>query len=161
MGESCLRLVTTLSWHEQKLDLTQHKLVHDGPLVWRLRSHRLIELQVLLLEDILVLLQRADERLVLKCQSTNQLSIGNDYKYTHSPVLKLQNLLARNVATGLWGMSLRLCLHLSTGWNVCLCVSVGNVCVFVSVGNICVHRECVSIGNVCLCLWGMSVCLCL
>ncbi|XP_070202446.1 rho guanine nucleotide exchange factor 11-like isoform X4 [Littorina saxatilis] len=83
----------------KELDLTRHKLVHDGFLVWRLRSHRLIELQVLLLEDILVLLQRVDDRLVLKCQSTNQQSIGNDYKYTHSPVLKLQNLLARNVAT--------------------------------------------------------------
>ena len=119
MGESCLRLVTTLFWHEQKLDLTQHKLVHDGPLVWRLRSHRLIELQVLLLEDILVLLQRADERLVLKCQSTNQLSIGNDYKYTHSPVLKLQNLLARNVATGLWGMSV--CVSVCGSLCVCIC----------------------------------------
>ncbi|KAL8598393.1 hypothetical protein ACOMHN_032670 [Nucella lapillus] len=83
----------------KKLDLTLHKLVYDGSLVWRLRSHRQIELQVLLLEDILVLLQRVDERLVLKCQSTNQQAIGSDYKYTHSPVLKLQNLLARNVAT--------------------------------------------------------------
>ena len=55
---------------------------------------------MLLLEDLLVLLQRVDDKLVLKCQSTNQQAIGNDYKYTHSPVLKLQNLLARNVATG-------------------------------------------------------------
>ena len=115
-------------WCEQKLDLTQHKLVHDGPLVWRLRSHRLIELQVLLLEDILVLLQRADERLVLKCQSTNQLSIGNDYKYTHSPVLKLQNLLARNVATGLWGMSV--CGSVCGSICVCICPQEGmSVCV--------------------------------
>ncbi|XP_076438420.1 rho guanine nucleotide exchange factor 11-like isoform X2 [Babylonia areolata] len=83
----------------KKLDLTQHKLVYDGPLVWRLRSHRQIDLQVVLLDDILVLLQRADDKLVLKCQSTNLQAIGNDYKYTHSPVLKLQNLLARNVAT--------------------------------------------------------------
>ncbi|KAK7488904.1 hypothetical protein BaRGS_00019861, partial [Batillaria attramentaria] len=83
----------------KKLDLTQHKLVFDGPLVWRLRSHRQIDLQVLLLEDILVLLQRVDDRLVLKCQSTNMQNIGVEYKYTHSPVLKLQNLLARNVAT--------------------------------------------------------------
>lgn len=83
----------------QKLDLTMHKLFYDGPLVWRLRSHRLIDLHVLLLEDILVLLQRVDDRLILKCQSANMQS-GADYKYTHSPVLKLQNLLARNVATG-------------------------------------------------------------
>ncbi|PVD27167.1 hypothetical protein C0Q70_12321 [Pomacea canaliculata] len=81
------------------LDLTKHKLVYDGPLVWRLRSHRQIELQVLLLEDILVLLQRVDDKLVLKCQSTNTQTSGTEYKYTHSPVLKLQNLLARNVAT--------------------------------------------------------------
>lgn len=81
------------------LDLTAHKLVFEGPLVWRLRSHRLIDLQVVLMEDILVLLQRADDRLVLKCQSTNLQPIGSDFKYTHSPVLKLQNLLARDVAT--------------------------------------------------------------
>nr|KAG5701064.1 hypothetical protein BaRGS_008785 [Batillaria attramentaria] len=90
----------------KKLDLTQHKLVFDGPLVWRLRSHRQIDLQVLLLEDILVLLQRVDDRLVLKCQSTNMQNIGVEYKYTHSPVLKLQNLLARNVATAQFYLSL-------------------------------------------------------
>ncbi|XP_076457350.1 rho guanine nucleotide exchange factor 11-like [Babylonia areolata] len=83
----------------KNLDLTQHKLVFEGPLVWRFRSHRLIDLQVVLLEDILVLLQRVDDKLVLKCQSTNLQSIGNDFKYSHSPVLKLQNLLAREVAT--------------------------------------------------------------
>ena len=65
--------------------------------------------QVLLLEGLLVLLQRVDDRLVLKCQSTNQQAVGADYKYTHSPVLKLQNLLARNVATG--GQAFLLCYN--------------------------------------------------
>ena len=99
--------------------------------MWRLRCHRLIELQVLLLEDILVLLQRVDDRLVLKCQSTNQQSIGNDYKYTHSPVLKLQNLLARNVATGLWTLSVSVSVHLQQlacgqflSLSLCVCLSI-------------------------------------
>ncbi|XP_031567652.1 uncharacterized protein LOC116302491 [Actinia tenebrosa] len=56
------------------------------------------DLHVLLLEDMVILLQKQDDRLILKCHSTN---ISNAYqeKTTHSPILKLNNLLTRNVAT--------------------------------------------------------------
>ena len=74
-------------------------MVHDGALVWRMSKTKQIDLHVILLEDILVLLQKQDEKLVLKCQTSN-MSGKEDTKFTHSPILKLTNLLTRNVATG-------------------------------------------------------------
>ncbi|CAL1531771.1 unnamed protein product [Lymnaea stagnalis] len=81
------------------LELTSHKLIFDGPLIWKLRSHRTVDLHVLLFDDMLVLLQKQDDRYILKCQSTNVQAARDEHKYTHSPVLRLQNLLARNLAT--------------------------------------------------------------
>ncbi|XP_046548246.1 LOW QUALITY PROTEIN: rho guanine nucleotide exchange factor 11-like [Haliotis rubra] len=88
------------SYEEMKnLDVTQHKLVHDGVLSMKLRSHRMMDVHVVLLENIMVLLQKQDDKLVL-CQSNAQSSRAEDkFVNTHSPLLKLQNLLARNVAT--------------------------------------------------------------
>ncbi|XP_055865992.1 rho guanine nucleotide exchange factor 11-like isoform X9 [Biomphalaria glabrata] len=83
----------------KNLDLTTHKLIFDGPLTWKLRSHRTVDLHVLLFDDKLVLLQKQDEKFILKCQNTNVQAAKDDHKYTHSPVLRLQNLLARSLAT--------------------------------------------------------------
>ncbi|KAH9492855.1 Rho guanine nucleotide exchange factor 11 [Bulinus truncatus] len=83
----------------KNLDLTSHKLIFDGPLTWKLRSHRTVDLHVLLFDDKLVLLQKQDEKYILKCQNTNVQSARDDHKYTHTPVLRLQNLLARSLAT--------------------------------------------------------------
>lgn len=57
------------------------------------------ELYTLLLEDILVLLQKQDERLILKCQSKNLVGTA-DTKHIFSPVIKLNTVLVRSVATG-------------------------------------------------------------
>ena len=59
----------------------------------------LSDLHVLLLEDLLVLLQRQDEKLVLKCHSKTALG-SSDPKQSFSPVLKLNSVLIRSVATG-------------------------------------------------------------
>ena len=72
-------------------------MIYDGSLTWRINRAKQIDLHVVLLEDILVLLQKQDERLVLRCQSTTVVA---DTKFTHSPIIKLTNLLTRNVATG-------------------------------------------------------------
>ncbi len=48
----------------QNLDLTRHKMIHDGQLIWRIGKTKSIDLQVLLLEDILVLIQRQDDKYV-------------------------------------------------------------------------------------------------
>ncbi|XP_066280566.1 rho guanine nucleotide exchange factor 11-like isoform X12 [Branchiostoma lanceolatum] len=84
----------------KELDLPSKTLLHDGALTWRLGRTRLIDLHMLLMEDCLVLMQKEDDnRYVLKCQSTMLVSGKEDTKTTHSPIIKLNNLLTRNVAT--------------------------------------------------------------
>ncbi|XP_048086323.1 rho guanine nucleotide exchange factor 12 isoform X1 [Alosa alosa] len=82
----------------KNLDLTKRKLVHEGPLSWKVNKDKTIELYTLLLEDILVLLQRQDERLILKCHSKN-LAGTADTKHIFSPIIKLSTVLVRSVAT--------------------------------------------------------------
>lgn len=82
----------------KSLDLTTRKMIHEGPLTWRISKDKTLDLQVLLLEDLLVLLQRQEERLLLKCHS--KTAVGSaDSKQTFSPVLKLNAVLIRSVAT--------------------------------------------------------------
>ncbi|XP_062367235.1 rho guanine nucleotide exchange factor 11 [Cinclus cinclus] len=83
----------------RNLDLTSHRMIHEGPLTWRVGKDKSVELHVLLLEELLVLLQRQDERLVLKCHSKGALGASSDTKQSFSPVLKLSSLLVRSVAT--------------------------------------------------------------
>lgn len=54
---------------------------------------------MLLLEDLVVLLQRQEEKLLLKCHSKTAVG-SSDSKQTFSPVLKLNAVLIRSVATG-------------------------------------------------------------
>ncbi|XP_062341033.1 rho guanine nucleotide exchange factor 12 isoform X2 [Osmerus eperlanus] len=82
----------------KNLDLTKKKMVHEGPLSWKVNKDKIIELYTLLLEDILVLLQKQDERLVLKCHSKN-LAGTADTKHIFSPIIKLSTVLVRSVAT--------------------------------------------------------------
>ncbi|KAM4861057.1 rho guanine nucleotide exchange factor 11 isoform 4-T4 [Thomomys bottae] len=82
----------------KSLDLTTRKMIHEGPLTWRISKDKSLDLHVLLLEDLLVLLQRQDERLLLKCHSKTAVG-SSDSKQTFSPVLKLNAVLIRSVAT--------------------------------------------------------------
>ncbi|XP_051849680.1 rho guanine nucleotide exchange factor 11 isoform X2 [Antechinus flavipes] len=82
----------------KSLDLTTRKMIHEGPLTWRISKDKTVDLHVLLLEDLLVLLQKQDEKLLLKCQSKTSLG-SSDNKQTFSPVLKLNAVLIRSVAT--------------------------------------------------------------
>ncbi|CAM9124115.1 unnamed protein product [Bubo scandiacus] len=50
-------------------DITKRNLVHEGPLTWRVTRDKAVDVHVLLLDDLLVLLQRQEERLVLRCHS--------------------------------------------------------------------------------------------
>ncbi|XP_060057628.1 rho guanine nucleotide exchange factor 11 isoform X2 [Erinaceus europaeus] len=85
----------------KSLDLTARKMIHEGPLTWRISKDKTLasppDLQVLLLEDLLVLLQKQDEKLLLKCHS--KAAGAADSKQTFSPVLKLNAVLIRSVAT--------------------------------------------------------------
>ncbi|XP_065509631.1 rho guanine nucleotide exchange factor 11 isoform X3 [Caloenas nicobarica] len=82
----------------KSLDLTSRRMIHEGPLTWRIGKDKTVDLHVLLLEDLLVLLQKQDEKLVLKCHSKTALG-SSDNKQSFSPVLKLNALLIRSVAT--------------------------------------------------------------
>ncbi|XP_051013375.1 rho guanine nucleotide exchange factor 11 [Acomys russatus] len=82
----------------KSLDLTTRRMIHEGPLTWRISKDKTLDLQVLLLEDLLVLLQRQEERLLLKCHSKTAVG-SSDSKQTFSPVLKLNAVLIRSVAT--------------------------------------------------------------
>ncbi|XP_034025190.1 rho guanine nucleotide exchange factor 12 isoform X2 [Thalassophryne amazonica] len=82
----------------KNLNLTKKTMVHEGPLSWKVNKDKIIELYTLLLEDILVLLQKQDERLILKCHSKN-LAGTADTKHIFSPIIKLNTVLVRSVAT--------------------------------------------------------------
>ncbi|XP_058482838.1 rho guanine nucleotide exchange factor 12 isoform X3 [Solea solea] len=82
----------------KNLDLTKRKMVHAGPLSWKVNKDKTIELYTILLEDILVLLQKQDERLVLKLHG-KILASAIDTKHIFSPIIKLNTVLVRPVAT--------------------------------------------------------------
>ncbi|KAK7926010.1 hypothetical protein WMY93_008320 [Mugilogobius chulae] len=82
----------------KNLDLTKKKLIHEGPLSWKLAKDKAIDMYTLLLEDVLVLLQRQDERLILKLHGKN-LTSAADSKLVFSPVIRLSTVLVRPVAT--------------------------------------------------------------
>uniref|UniRef100_A0A8B9PTW7 Rho guanine nucleotide exchange factor 12 n=1 Tax=Apteryx owenii TaxID=8824 RepID=A0A8B9PTW7_APTOW len=82
----------------RNLDLTKRKMLHEGPLTWKVNRDKTIDLYTLLLEDILVLLQKQDDKLVLKCHSKILASTA-DSKHTFSPIIKLNTVLVRQVAT--------------------------------------------------------------
>ncbi|XP_028637125.1 rho guanine nucleotide exchange factor 1 isoform X7 [Grammomys surdaster] len=82
----------------KNLDITKRKLVHEGPLTWRVTKDKAVEVHVLLLDDLLLLLQRQDERLLLKCHSRT-LTPTPDGKTMLRPVLRLTSAMTREVAT--------------------------------------------------------------
>lgn len=84
----------------KNLDLTQKKLVHEGPLSWKLTKDKAIDMYTLLLEDVLVLLQKQDERFILKLHGKTQTSAAES-KLSFSPVIRLSAVLVRPVATDL------------------------------------------------------------
>lgn len=87
------------SFLPQNLDITKKKLVHEGPLTWRVTKDKAVEVHVLLLDDLLLLLQRQDERLLLKSHSRT-LTPTPDGKTMLRPVLRLTSAMTREVATG-------------------------------------------------------------
>ncbi|XP_042295472.1 rho guanine nucleotide exchange factor 1 isoform X3 [Sceloporus undulatus] len=79
-------------------DITKKNLVCEGPLTWRLTKDKSIDVHVLLLGDILVLLQKQEDRLVLKCHSRT-ITPTPDGKQMLSPIIKLNSAMIREVAT--------------------------------------------------------------
>ncbi|XP_031706950.1 rho guanine nucleotide exchange factor 11 isoform X5 [Anarrhichthys ocellatus] len=87
----------------KSLDLSTKRMIHEGPLTWKVSKDKQIEIQALLLSDCLVLLQRGpDDRLQLRYPSRWLGGGGGgsgDSKTSFSPLVKLYSLLVRSVAT--------------------------------------------------------------
>ena len=90
----------------QNLDLTKHRLIYDGPLTMKLgdtKRFKTIDLHVLLLEDCIMLLQKQDDKYLLKFHTSTfgTTAVGTQgHKFCHSPVIKFATMLVRPVATG-------------------------------------------------------------
>ncbi|XP_063168521.1 rho guanine nucleotide exchange factor 1 isoform X4 [Candoia aspera] len=79
-------------------DITKRNLVYEGPLTWRVTKDKSVDVHVILLDDILVLLQKQEERLVLKFHSRT-ITPTPDGKQMLSPIIKLNSAMTREVAT--------------------------------------------------------------
>ncbi|XP_044064706.1 rho guanine nucleotide exchange factor 1b isoform X3 [Siniperca chuatsi] len=82
----------------KNIDLTQKRMLYEGPLTWRVTKEKAIEVQCVLLGDLLVLLQRQDDKMVLKCQSKSNIAV-QEGKQMLSPIIKLDSVFLREVAT--------------------------------------------------------------
>ncbi|XP_073426798.1 rho guanine nucleotide exchange factor 1 isoform X8 [Dendrobates tinctorius] len=82
----------------KNIDITKKNLIYEGALTWRVSKDKSVDVHVLLLDDILMLLQKQDDRLVLKCQSRT-ITPAPDGKLMLSPIVKLNTAMAREVAT--------------------------------------------------------------
>ncbi|XP_078792506.1 rho guanine nucleotide exchange factor 11 isoform X3 [Oryzias latipes] len=87
----------------KSLDLTTKRMIHEGSLTWKMGKDKHLEVLALLLSDFLVLLQKGpDDRLQLR-YPTRWLGggggVSGDSKTSFSPLLRLDSLLVRPVAT--------------------------------------------------------------
>jgi len=57
------------------------------------------DVHCVLLSDLLVLLQKQDDKMVLKCQSKSNIA-AQEGKLMLSPIIKLESVFLRDVATG-------------------------------------------------------------
>uniref|UniRef100_UPI0037E88812 rho guanine nucleotide exchange factor 1 isoform X5 n=1 Tax=Semicossyphus pulcher TaxID=241346 RepID=UPI0037E88812 len=82
----------------KNVDLTQKKMLYEGPLTWKLTKEKAIDVQCVLLGDLLVLLQKQDDKMVLKCQNKSNIAV-QEGRQMLSPIIKLDSVFLREVAT--------------------------------------------------------------
>ncbi|XP_031582015.1 rho guanine nucleotide exchange factor 1b isoform X3 [Oreochromis aureus] len=82
----------------KNIDLTQKKMLYEGPLIWKVTKEKAVDVQCVLLADLLVLLQKQDDKMVLKCQSKSNIA-AQEGKQMLSPIIKLNSVFLRDVAT--------------------------------------------------------------
>ncbi|XP_051166448.1 rho guanine nucleotide exchange factor 11 isoform X3 [Leptopilina boulardi] len=76
----------------KNLDFTKRRLIFEGPLQWRIVNRaKLVDLHVVLLDDIIVLLQRQDEKYLLKLVNSQPSTVL-------SPIVKISTVLVRHNA---------------------------------------------------------------
>ncbi|XP_035903570.1 uncharacterized protein LOC118508143 isoform X2 [Anopheles stephensi] len=82
----------------RNIDLTVRKLIHDGPLT--MKKNPGVQLHGLLFEDIMVLLQKQDDKYLVKYHSSPGLG-GSESKYAEgrfNPITKIHLILVRQSA---------------------------------------------------------------
>lgn len=102
----CCFIIFSLFFFLQNVDLTKHRLIYDGALTLKLSNDRgrvkTIDLHVLLLEDCIMLLQKQDDKYLLKFITAPQANVtapgGQAGK--HSPVIKFSTMHVRPNASG-------------------------------------------------------------
>ncbi|XP_036414402.1 rho guanine nucleotide exchange factor 1b isoform X2 [Colossoma macropomum] len=82
----------------KNFDLTTRNMLYEGPLSWRVTKEKAIDVQGVLLGDLLVLLQKQDDKMLLKCQSKSIIA-AQEGKQMLSPIIKLDSAFLREVAT--------------------------------------------------------------
>ncbi|XP_056330707.1 rho guanine nucleotide exchange factor 1b isoform X4 [Danio aesculapii] len=80
------------------IDLTNRTMLFEGPLTWRVTKEKAIDVHCVLLSDLLVLFQKQDDKMLLKCQSKSNISV-QEGKQMLSPIIKLESVFLREVAT--------------------------------------------------------------
>ncbi|XP_022053706.1 rho guanine nucleotide exchange factor 1b isoform X2 [Acanthochromis polyacanthus] len=98
LDTSGLKPSTELYTEYKNIDLTQKKMLYEGQLTWKVTKEKAIEVQCVLLSDLLVLLQKQDDKMVLKCQSKSNIAV-QEGKQMLSPIIKLDSVFLREVAT--------------------------------------------------------------
>ncbi|XP_051999465.1 rho guanine nucleotide exchange factor 1-like isoform X2 [Xyrauchen texanus] len=82
----------------KNIDLTSRNMLFEGPLIWKVTKEKAIDVHCVLLSDLLVLLQKQDDKMVLKCQSKSNIAV-QEGKQMLSPIIKLESVFLREVAT--------------------------------------------------------------
>ncbi|XP_023186080.1 rho guanine nucleotide exchange factor 1 isoform X3 [Xiphophorus maculatus] len=98
LDTSGLKASVELYTEYKSIDLTQRKMLFEGPLVWRVTKEKAIDVHCLLLDDMLVLAQKQEDKMLLKCQSKSNIT-AQEGKQMLSPIIKLDSVFLREVAT--------------------------------------------------------------
>lgn len=75
----------------KSIDLTTHKLVHSGLLI--LKKNPTVQFQGLLFDDVMVLLQKQDDKYIIKSYNNPGATPGE--KSLFFPVIKMPNIIVR------------------------------------------------------------------
>ena len=118
-------LTCYLYMYVQNLDLREHRLVHEGNLVWRL-SKKLIDVYVVLFEDIVVLFQKQDDKFVLRCQSAQLVHTGSQDMV--APIIVNNYLMVKQYAAGVFAFFVIYFLHTSIACTINIFFQIRKVC---------------------------------
>ncbi|TSK20241.1 Rho guanine nucleotide exchange factor 1 [Bagarius yarrelli] len=78
----------------RSIDLTTRSMIYEGPLTWRVTKEKALDVQGVLLGDLLVLLQKQDDKMLLKCQNRKAFYVI----FTWESGAQIYELVAQSIA---------------------------------------------------------------